>query len=125
LKTERSSERGSILASVLVTSVVVAVIAAGIMRLTLMRSQMSVRSALVLEEKRDTTGAMNAVVSQWSQVTGATSVCSGPPPGWGGCSNPGVCGCTCTQPGPNGVTVVAAPAALGCKLTITSVDRSQ
>lgn len=129
-------ERGSILLHVMVTAVLVSIIAAGIMRLALFRSQMAARGAIVLEEKRDDTGALATVASQWSTVPGVTSVCSGPPPGWTGCSNPGNCACTCTGPAPNAVTVQAAcvpgaptsagcPAGNACRLTIVSADRTQ
>lgn len=121
----RRNERGSILLHILVTSVVVSIIAAGIMRLALFRAQMATRGALVLQEKRDDTGALAAVASQWSTVPGKQSACSGAPPGWGGCSNaaayPSNCACTCT--GPNGVVVTAALAGGLCKLSIQSADR--
>jgi len=107
----------------MVTAVLVSIFAAGIMRLALFRAQMGQRGALMLEEKRDDTGALATVVSQWSTVAGTTSVCSGAPPGWGGCSNPGNCSCTCT--GPNGVTVVAFLNGGRCQLNITSADRTQ
>lgn len=109
----------------MVTGVLVSIIAAGILRMAMLRYALGQRSVLMLQEKRDTQGGMAAVVAQWSTVTGPTSVCSGPPPGWGGCSNPGVCNCTCTQPGVNGVTIVASPSGALCQLSIRSIDRTQ
>lgn len=130
MKTERRrrrGERGSILLHVMVTAVLVSIFAAGIMRLALLRQQMSARGALALEEKRDDTGALSAVVSQWSTVQGQQSACSGAPPGWTGCSNaaayPNNCNCSCS--GPNGVTVTAFLNGGQCQLTITSADRTQ
>ena len=128
MKTERRrgrGERGSILLHVLVTSVVVAVISAAIIRLALFRAQMAGRGALVLQEKRDDTGALATVASQWSTVQGKQSACSGAPPGWGGCSNaaapPNNCACTCT--GPSGVVVTASLVGGLCQLSIASADR--
>lgn len=137
MRTERRrrwKERGSILAHVLVASVVAAVISAAIMRMAMFRYKLATRNEFVTKEKRDDTGALSAVVTQWATVPGPTSVCSGPPPGWTGCSNPGTCACTCTQPGATPVTVTAscvagAPQSAGCgagntcRLTITSFDR--
>jgi len=109
----------------MVTAVIVSIVAAGIMRLALFRSQMATRGALVLEEKRDDTGALAAVVSQWSTVPGTNSVCSGAPAGWSGCSNPGNCACTCTGPAPNAVVVTASLVGGQCQLSIVSADRTQ
>lgn len=133
MRTERAksrNRRGSVLLHVLVTGVLVALISATLLRMSFFRYAMAGRGALVLQEKRDDQAALAAVLGTWNN---ANKVCGGAPAGWGGCTNPGVCSCTCTRPGAVGppvidaVTVTAAatgPVSNPCVVTIKSLDLS-
>lgn len=110
--------RGSILLHVMVTGALMALIAATLLRMSMLRYQMGGRGANMLQEKRDDSGAMAAVIGAWNS---ANSVCGANPFNFGGgcAANPGTCSCSCTQNG-TGV-VVSASMVLGvCTLTLTS-----
>ena len=127
MKTERAprrDERGSILLHVMVTSVLVSIVAAGILRMSMLRYQLGHRSEVILQEKRDDSGALGGFIGVWN-VNGQP--CSGVPAAgtWGGgsCSNPGVCSCTCTQgAGANMQTMHAWVNGGNCQLDFTSRD---
>jgi hypothetical protein len=101
------NRRGTVLLHVLVTAVLVALICASLLRMALLRSQMSGRSTQDLQAKRRNTAALDRVLMAWNQNGG---VCSGTLsdfdcPG----AVPGVCGCNCTaKPGFEALQHIAA-----------------
>lgn len=96
--TERASrERGSVLLHVLVTGVLVALIAASLLRLAMLRYQLSARTLQVTKARRFSEAGLALVVSNWNF---AGAACANNVPGYdcGGSVNPpppGTCGCTC------------------------------
>lgn len=87
-------KRGSILIHVLVTGVLVALICATLLRMSMLRSQMTARNAAVLQDKRNDQGGLAAVFAAWS-----TGPCSVLPAGykWAVAVAAGNCGCTLTS----------------------------
>jgi hypothetical protein len=122
-KGSRRRQRGSILLHVMVTGVVVSIVAAAILRMTMLRYRLAYRSAVVTQEKRSDTAALNILITTWNSTGGY-------------CQNAGMytcgpaqaapmtsCGCTCTT-GTAGYppSITGGGALPNCTLSITSPD---
>ena len=91
------NRRGSVLMHVLVTGVIVAFIAAGLLRLAMLRYEVTARAQRSAQDKRSAEGALSLLITYWNlNNTRCADV-----PGSGGyssysCGNTGTCDCTCT-----------------------------
>ena len=117
------SARGSVLIHVLVTGVLVAFIAAGLLRISLMRYEVTARTQRSVENKRSAEAALNRALSYWGS---ASSKCTSFP-GYT-CTNPDTCACTCTPSDTTQPTIRATGASpsdpAGCTLQISTPDNA-
>ena len=120
-------ERGSILLHVMVTGAVMALIAATLLRLTMLRYQVSSRSQKMLQETNLDNSGLAALLGAWNKVneTCATSAVYTCLPA--AAAPPGICGCTCTPTAagnPPWPTVTTAPSGTPgiCTLTIGAAN---
>lgn len=128
------NRRGNILLHVLVTSVVIALIAASLLRLAVMRQQVTARATKATQERRYDDAALAALVTNWNA---AGMSCANNIPNYtcgpAAAVSPGTCGCTCTPSAANFPTIYTCPAdgascqisragSPPCQLTIQSPD---
>ena len=116
------NKRGSILLHVLVTGALVALIAATLLRMAMLRYQVTVHATNTTKERRYDEGALNLIIGAWNSVNTA---CANNVPNYS-ClpaagAPPGNCGCTCTPTAaapPNYPTVTNSGGAVPCTLII-------
>lgn len=115
-------KRGSILLHVLVTGVVVALMAACLLRVAMLRYEVTARAQVQGQERRDDDGALARLMSAFNAnngVCGAVAAASGY-----SCNGAvGTCTCTCTPLAATDPTVTLAGGGGGCQMTIKSSDR--
>ena len=115
-------KRGSILLHVLVTGALIALISATLLRMAMLRYQVTVHATNGTQERRYDEGALNLIIGAWNSVNIA---CANNVPNYS-CApaaavSPGNCGCTCTPTGAaplNYPTVTNSGGAPPCTLTI-------
>ena len=91
---------------VLVTGVIIAFIAAGLLRLAMLRYEVTARSQRSVQDKRAAEGALNRLVTYWN----LNNVRCMNIPGYD-CGNTGTCDCTCTPGSPDEPTIVSQASA--------------
>jgi Tfp pilus assembly protein PilX len=117
----KRGRRGSVLLHVLVTGTLVALIAASLMRVALLRYQVTSRTVATNLERRLAEAALNTITSDWNQ-TG--NVCSPVTiAGYSCTGTAGTCACRCTSAGKP--DLVASPSPAGCKLVVDALVPGQ
>jgi hypothetical protein len=126
------NKRGSVLLHVLVTGALLALIAGTLLRMALLRYQVTVHTTLTNQERRSDEAALNMVIGAWNSVNTA---CSQPAvlvnynctPA--SAVPPGNCGCTCSPTGTalaaKFPTLIAGGGAPPCTLTIGQTNDLQ
>ena len=121
-----TSKRGSVLLHVLVTGALIALIAATLLRMALLRYQITAHATATTKERRADEAALNMVITSWNSVHTACAnnvtnyTCSGgqnAPP----FTPPGTCNCTCNPTGAIATTfptIIAGGGVPPCTLVI-------
>ena len=95
---KRARERGSILLHVMVTGAVMALIAATLLRMTMLRYQVSSRSQKILAENNDNQAVLSSILKAWNSANGGGGqTCANVViAGYAYAGTPGTCNCTYT-----------------------------
>lgn len=118
--------RGSVLAHVLVVGVLVSLVAAGLLRLSMMRHQVAVRSERMGVQRRMDDGALARLTSAWNAQGGVCTAGTALTDVGCSCTGTGACGCSCTCTAAGGsVAVQTSGTAAECALEIVSPDLMQ
>jgi Tfp pilus assembly protein PilX len=121
-------KKGSVLLHVLMTGVVIALVAATLLRLTMLRYEVTAHATQTTAERRYDEAALAMLLTQWNAGNvycanvasgGVTYSCSGGAAGYAApLSN---CACTCTTVSANyPPTVTGSGSTPNCKLSMTS-----
>ena len=115
------NKRGSVILHILVSGVVVALVAAMLLRMAMLRYQITSRSHKAAQMKRMDESALARLTSNWA----SGQVCDNFPGYTCAGSVPGSCGCTCPPTNSNEPLILTgASGAAPCQLTIQSPDIS-